>query len=217
MSGLTGRFLSRDPIGFKGSEWDLYELFNTKVLVERDPSGLGGGGALAGFARCCGGVTYDSRTNCCDGSNIISMRSCEVCCSEVRRIKAAQNTPIKDYGFTACCDGKWCACNTKDTWTHITNSKSKDIIASCVDKHEKTHFPDHPDPCECGKIARRGQQDRYWEDWNECEGYSTEYSCLRRNKSLCNGDLECEYDVEQRMGSVVLLAQGHHHCWTWTW
>jgi RHS repeat-associated protein len=40
MSGLAGRFMGRDPIGFEGSEWGLYELFSSEPLISKDPSGL---------------------------------------------------------------------------------------------------------------------------------------------------------------------------------
>jgi RHS repeat-associated protein len=40
MSPSTGRFLGRDPIGYEGSEWGLYEYVNSKVLQSADPSGL---------------------------------------------------------------------------------------------------------------------------------------------------------------------------------
>ena len=40
LSGLTGRFLTRDPIGFAGSKWDLYEYVNGRNLSVVDPSGL---------------------------------------------------------------------------------------------------------------------------------------------------------------------------------
>ncbi len=39
MSGLTGRFLSRDPIGYWGSEWGLYEFCDEQVLISVDPLG----------------------------------------------------------------------------------------------------------------------------------------------------------------------------------
>jgi RHS repeat-associated protein len=40
MSGLAGRFMRRDPIGFEGSEWGLYEYVGGCPLVYFDPSGL---------------------------------------------------------------------------------------------------------------------------------------------------------------------------------
>ncbi len=40
MSGFTGRFLTRDPIGFDGSQWDQYEYLGRLLLSANDPSGL---------------------------------------------------------------------------------------------------------------------------------------------------------------------------------
>jgi len=36
---LTGRFLSRDPIGFEGSPWNLFEFVASNPTVHKDPSG----------------------------------------------------------------------------------------------------------------------------------------------------------------------------------
>jgi hypothetical protein len=40
MSGLTGRFLSRDPIGFKGKSLGLYQYARARTRRYVDPSGL---------------------------------------------------------------------------------------------------------------------------------------------------------------------------------
>ncbi|XZE21890.1 RHS repeat-associated core domain-containing protein [Pirellulaceae bacterium SH449] len=40
MSPLAGRFLGRDPIGYAGSEWALYEFIDGRVMVLTDPAGL---------------------------------------------------------------------------------------------------------------------------------------------------------------------------------
>ncbi len=40
MSGLTGRFLTRDPIGFDGSRWNLFSYCEAGPLRRVDPSGL---------------------------------------------------------------------------------------------------------------------------------------------------------------------------------
>jgi RHS repeat-associated protein len=40
MSGMTGRFLTRDPITYNGSDWNLYELFAAVPFVNMDPMGL---------------------------------------------------------------------------------------------------------------------------------------------------------------------------------
>jgi RHS repeat-associated protein len=36
---VAGRFCSRDPIGFKGSKWSLYEYISSKSLIAVDPMG----------------------------------------------------------------------------------------------------------------------------------------------------------------------------------
>jgi len=42
MSGLTGRFLTRDPIGYEGSDWNLYEYVDSQPTIKIDPYGLDG-------------------------------------------------------------------------------------------------------------------------------------------------------------------------------
>lgn len=40
MSPIAGRFLTRDPIGYPGSEWDMYEFVRGRSLGYLDPSGM---------------------------------------------------------------------------------------------------------------------------------------------------------------------------------
>jgi RHS repeat-associated protein len=40
MSPIAGRFLGRDPIGYEGSEWGVYEYLSSSPLDDLDPSGL---------------------------------------------------------------------------------------------------------------------------------------------------------------------------------
>ncbi len=60
MSGASGRFLGRDPIGFEGSKWELYEFLNSRALSNTDPYGE--------F------VTYD--TVPIDGRELALLRGC---------------------------------------------------------------------------------------------------------------------------------------------
>ena len=48
MSGLTGRFLTRDPIRYGTEQYCLYEYITAKALVRRDPFGLYGIGGDTG-------------------------------------------------------------------------------------------------------------------------------------------------------------------------
>jgi RHS repeat-associated protein len=40
ISPLAGRFLGRDPIGFEGSKWGLYEFLRAGTVSKLDPDGL---------------------------------------------------------------------------------------------------------------------------------------------------------------------------------
>ena len=80
MSPKSGRFLGRDPIGFEGSPFDLYEVCESSILIYADPTGedryqiggkhpgdhsiicvdlyhewtmVGGPGGPTGFQYCC--------------------------------------------------------------------------------------------------------------------------------------------------------------------
>jgi RHS repeat-associated protein len=76
MSPKTGRFITRDPIGYAGSDFGLYEYVKSRSLVNYDPSGLipitckchgysprdqGGGPFTIDRTTECGGLA----SNCC--------------------------------------------------------------------------------------------------------------------------------------------------------
>ncbi|TWU02318.1 hypothetical protein Pla52n_33680 [Stieleria varia] len=64
---------SRDPIGFGGSQWNLYEYVDSEPLVKVDPKGL------QGHHKCCNGTKYSSNVQgCCGGKKIYSKLSS--CC-----------------------------------------------------------------------------------------------------------------------------------------
>ncbi len=54
MSGLTGRFLTRDPIGYEGSPYNMYKFLKCTPLAKRDPSGLIDFGCDLLFEKCNG-------------------------------------------------------------------------------------------------------------------------------------------------------------------
>ena len=41
LSSSQGRWISRDPIGFYGGDWNIYRYVRNNALINRDPSGLG--------------------------------------------------------------------------------------------------------------------------------------------------------------------------------
>ena len=81
MSGLTGRFLTRDPMKYKGSPWDLYEFVDSRALHLVDPLGLhGGGGYICCGGRwihthqfgCCNNVPFEKSKQCCENGQIVN-------------------------------------------------------------------------------------------------------------------------------------------------
>ncbi len=40
MSGVSGRFIGRDPIGYLGSTWNIYGYLSSRAIIEVDPMGL---------------------------------------------------------------------------------------------------------------------------------------------------------------------------------
>jgi RHS repeat-associated protein len=79
MSPIAGRFLGRDPIGYEGGEWGLYEYVSTKVLVATDPSGM----ILIECACSCQLCYGVARENCrwfSQNAQINCVGSAESCC-----------------------------------------------------------------------------------------------------------------------------------------
>ena len=72
MSPVAGRFLSRDPIGYEGSEWSLCEFIDGRAFAATDPAGtlsipvivnvVGGVGCYA-----CGLFIYSDINTCKNG------------------------------------------------------------------------------------------------------------------------------------------------------
>ena len=52
MSPTAGRFLSRDPIEFKGGSWNLYQMVSAKPLFQIDPSGTSDNSDAEGLKEC---------------------------------------------------------------------------------------------------------------------------------------------------------------------
>jgi RHS repeat-associated protein len=56
----VGRFVTRDPIGFGGGDWNIYGYVNNSPVVEGDPSGLVAYGECLGY---CNTNYFDSKLN----------------------------------------------------------------------------------------------------------------------------------------------------------
>jgi hypothetical protein len=77
MSPIAGRFLGRDPIGFEGSPFDLYEFVEGRVLVSTDPKGLCGGRSNGSGYIFCGGAWIQTFTSgCCNDKPFLKRAQC---------------------------------------------------------------------------------------------------------------------------------------------
>jgi RHS repeat-associated protein len=229
MSGLAGRFMGRDPIGYAGSEWGLYELFDSVVFGQVDPTGLGGrgtGGSPA--ALCCNGKWFDPKQACCDGEMVITKRSCADCCNEANQNHKnidfdGDGKPdghgISGVGFIACCDKQWCSCSimgNRPSLFPIKSVNGMEIIRSCVWEHETEHINDSDlQPCLCGRPAEEGRGRKDLQNYNECQSYRVQRNCLNRKQRMCGGDPQCLEDIRIELVRV----EGHilNFCSSWFW
>ena len=84
----SGRFLSRDPIGFEGSPWNLLEYVRSNPGVYLDPSGEAfqfGIPFLLALTACaatcmnCGFRVYNNQPPPCTGRDVFDCASCGGC------------------------------------------------------------------------------------------------------------------------------------------
>ncbi len=179
MSPIAGRFLSRDPIVYEGSEWGLYHFGNGSALNALDPSGLV---CLAP----CKQANRRSRRQCCQAA------------------KAIPNFDGGYRGLTFCCDGQVVAC----VWPSrviddVGNLNARRIILNCIHKHEENHVPDVrtcPDIC---PDLRYGQPvDGYSQEMSECLALKRHIRCLIPGLRRCGNDLSCKDEVSREITDI---------------
>jgi RHS repeat-associated protein len=87
---LSGRFSSRDPIGYEGSPWNLYAYVASDPTNGVDPTGMYNPLTGRGFPhripwthQCCSGKWIQKSTQCCAfGRFVRNKRSDTQCCAE---------------------------------------------------------------------------------------------------------------------------------------
>ena len=121
-----GRFVSRDPIGYEGSPWNLYQYVGSRALSHEDPSGLYGTmpGYGPGWDRsaccdgkrfdtnrqgCCSKTIYNTANECCESGSVVRKEPIWI---GVRPLGNSSNFPfvlpagIRTVGHSyVCCDG----------------------------------------------------------------------------------------------------------------
>jgi RHS repeat-associated protein len=184
----VARFLSRDPIGFDGSRWNVYEYASSRPSHRSDANGL------TSLMPCPSKIVIPCSAK--------QRRPASVCC------QLAQNQGLAGTaaGGVICCDGRKVPC----VWLTggvaggggTGNATADAIIDACILAHERDHFDDIPDcPRECLTLTR--PPFRFWANPSkeECNAYRMELDCLSR--ANCGGDPACEAAVDNAISFVV--------------
>ena len=139
MSGLTGRFLSTDPVKYLGSEWNLFAYCENKSLNRSDPYGLCSRWPL------CGGKPLNRRFNGCENGLLVPLVSLWRCvqnqylglgrCWDYTVGWVACPFGLRARHSYVCCDGSNKNCFDAD------NQRSRAMWPSCSGPYWQTYGP----------------------------------------------------------------------------
>lgn len=123
-----GRWLTRDPIGFEGSPYDLYEFCKSNVLNRKDPSGLNSDPRLPGEGGRCG----------CNIRGVgMVVPTCEqICDAAIRDPKISKD----GTAGVICFRGVKCACVFGVPLLFAPGDCPK--VDEIIKSHERKHFDD---------------------------------------------------------------------------
>ena len=191
MSGLTGRFLTRNAIGWRAGQFSFYAYLNDRPVSGLDPSGL------------CQKKRTDKE--CCDAAKTTKATGAALDAVS-KMINSGINDDGKDdsiagssIGGVICCDGRKVSCVWESGGnTNTKNKKGREIIDLCITEHEKEHEGQLPD-CDPKPDLYRPKVPRDKKDRYECDAYTREKKCLETHKKDCAGDAECESAVESEI------------------
>jgi RHS repeat-associated protein len=116
---MEGRFISKDPIGFKGGDVNIYAYVGNNVINKTDPMGL-----QASSSQSC---NYGRYVNC-EGLDFISKYIC----------KKAADSACKRGGLIVCCEAEktgCLGCKTKDCGND--DAKWKAAEKNCESEYAK--------------------------------------------------------------------------------
>jgi hypothetical protein len=183
---------SRDPIGYEGSKWNLFEYVQSHPLTGRDPSG---------------------KDNICNLKCALPRRPLSMCCGNAKR----EGIDGGHLGGVVCCDGRKVSCVWSENFPILYKDDltAWELIRDCVERHEDTHLLDVAncqDPCHRG-VKRGGTLTPLHRPGSECRAYRAELSCLHRSISRCSGDPACEVIVDTRIAHVRAQISGWCILW----
>ncbi len=171
---LTGRFCSRDPIGFEGSPWNLYEYAFTNPTRLNDPYGEcaiqpPSSPAPLTPAQCCrnakGKSTSPGATICCAG-NIIT------CVWPDKPVVYPEGPPLA---------------GPQPVPITLPPGKARDMWKQCIQAHETEHKDRHSVDCVGRKDGDppRAKPDVGDKNDRECLAGKKDIACLKRQIQRC--------------------------------
>ena len=208
-NSTTGRWLSRDPIEEKG--------FKKTHVVGSSFDKASRSGFWSGIANV---PAHDNRRTAsvanslvfCDNDGIHRSDSlgleakspaelagyCENPCKEYAADQREDNKEWQLDGAAICCGGKLYLC----AWGHeqLKNSRARELVKECIEEHERTHQnKNHLEPCApCNwRATKPGYGPGVNGNTAECEAHTAGVACLTSAMARCNGDAECEQEVDQ--------------------
>ena len=194
MSGLTGRFLTRDPIGFDGGSYGIYEIFYSHPLAYVDPMGF------CAEDKDKDDPKYDD-PECCE------------------KFKKDFKEEIKKVGgviaTVICCKGKYIRCIVKGAKERgFTDPEAIKLIDRCVKAHEKEHIDKkHILPCDKKKdIDWPGSDPKVSWHERECVALGAELPCLEAAKKECTTDA-CRAEMDEVIADAK--SDRDYHCAEW--
>jgi len=156
-------FFTRDPIGFDGSEWGLYEFSNSRSLTMVDPSGT----------VCQQPCVPRDKTTCCADA-----------------FKLAVNGGMQGRAF--CCDGGMVACVWGQNLPGV-NPAAKSLMEKCVQQHEDQHVRDSgPCPKGCPRLDFISYSSGYTDAMSECLAIKLMLRCLIAARRQCAQTPGCD-------------------------
>ena len=192
---------TRDPIGYMGSPWDLYEFVKGRSVLQVDPYGLTGDpGGWDPKCPPCG--ILNKNTECCDESTwpnkIHIKRNQKQCCAAA--LAAGLNG--SDGGGVICCDGREVSC----AWNvQQLGDPSDKFIEDCMLLHEDSHHGAQPCIPICPGLARWTNWPLWNVDWEECNAYRIEFQCLKSKWKQCTTPF-CRQRIDARKSQIFTYA-----------
>jgi RHS repeat-associated protein len=185
-----GRFVQRDPIGYGAGDENLYRYVSNMPLIHTDIRGLS--------------LTDTEKKEKCD----------EFIRSNRRDLEDRETGRIV-LGFVLCDNkGNKMICIDEGRINRRTrNQRVRDVIKQCLEEHEEQHYEEHAGECpksdDCPPF-RMPPKDGITRSQAECDGHTTEYNCLSRERnracsSLPNGSFaqqSCFEEIDHRMAEV---------------